>query len=126
MTIEKAIFQVDELKPNQVAKAQKLEWLSQLDRRVFKEIFSTHEPDADTPQAFSGYTQDTPPDTELLVKPPYDDVYVYFLQMHIDLVNLEYDKYNNSLLLFNNAWGQFARAYHREHRFKDAPGALKF
>ncbi len=126
MTIENAIFQADELKPNQVAKAQKLEWLSQLDRRVFKEVFSTHAPDADTPRAFGGYTQDTPPDTELLAKPPYDDIYLSFLQMQIDLVNLEYDKYNNSLLLFNNAWGQFARAYHREHRFKPEANALKF
>ncbi len=126
MTIENAIFQVDELKPNQVAKAQKIAWLSQLDRRVFKEVFFTHEPDADTPQAFGGYTQDTPPDTELLAKPPDDDIYLSFLQMQIDLVNLEYDKYNNSLLLFNNAWGQFARAYHREHRFKPEANALKF
>ena len=126
MTIEKAIFQADELKPNQVAKAQKIEWLSHLDRRIFREILCAHEPDADTPKAFGGYTQDTPPDTELLAKPPYDDVYPYFLQMHIDLVNLEYDKYNNSLLLFSDAWGQFARAYHREHRFKPEANALKF
>ena len=126
MTMEKAIFQADELKPNQVARALKIEWLSHLDRRVFKEVFSTHEPDAETPKAFDGYTQDTPPDTELLVKPPYDDVYLYFLAMQIDLANLEYDKYNNNLLLFSEAWGQFTRAYHREHRFKAASCALKF
>ena len=126
MTIENAIFQADELKPNQVAKAQKITWLSHLDRRIFREVISVHEPDADTPQAFGGYTQDTPPDTELVVKPPYDDIYPYFLQMQIDLVNLEYDKYNNSLLLFSNAWGQFARAYHREHRFRPEANTLKF
>ena len=126
MTIEKAIFQVDELKPNQVAKAQKIAWLSHLDRRVFTEVFSTHEPGADTPTAFSGYTQDTPPDTELLAKPPYDDLYPHFLAIQVDLTNLEYDKYNNDLLLFNSAWGQFARAYHREHRFKQSANALKF
>ena len=126
MTIEQAIFQADELKPNQVAKAQKITWLSQLDRRIFKEVISAHEPDADTPKTFAGYTQDTPPDTELLAKAPYDDLYPCFLQMHIDLVNLEYDKYNNSLLLFSSAWGQLARAYHREHRFKQEANSLKF
>ena len=126
MTIEKAIFQVDELKPNQVAKAQKIEWLSHLDRRVFKEVFSTHEPGADTPDTFAGYSQDTASDTELLAKAPYDDIYPYFLAMQVDLTNLEYDQYNNNLLLFTSAWGQFARAYHREHRFKAASCTLKF
>ena len=126
MTIEQAIFQADELKPNQVAKAQKIVWLNHLDRRIFREVISAHEPDADTPMAFGGYGQDTPPDTVLLAKPPYDDLYPYFLQMNIDLVNLEYDKYNNSMLLFSDAWGQFARAYHREHRFKREASALKF
>ena len=57
MTIEQAIFQADELKPNQVAKAQKIIWLSQLDRRIFKEVISAHEPDADTPKTFAGYTR---------------------------------------------------------------------
>ncbi|MBR5110207.1 MAG: hypothetical protein IK099_08425 [Clostridia bacterium] len=126
MTIEKAIFQADELKPNQVAKAQKIDWLSHLDRRVFKEVISAHVPDGNTPQAFTPYDQDTPADTELLAKAPYDDIYPYFLSMQIDLANLEYDKYNNSMLLFTDAFGQFARAYHREHRFKQEANALKF
>ncbi|MBQ7656312.1 MAG: hypothetical protein IJI53_13945 [Clostridia bacterium] len=126
MTLEKAIFQVDELKPNQVSRAQKIEWLSHLDRRVFKEVISAHEPDAQTPSAFTPYNQDTPPDTELLALPPYDDIYPAFLSMQIDLTNLEYDKYNNSLLLFTSAWGQFARAYHREHRFRQDARTLKF
>ena len=126
MTMEKAIFQADELKPNQVARALKIEWLSHLDRRVFKEVFSTHEPDAETPKAFDGYTQDTPPDTELLVKPPYDDVYLYFLAMQIDLANLEYDKYNNSVQLYGNALGQYKRWYHRTHRPLAQPEKHRF
>ena len=126
MTLENAIFQVDELKPNQAAKAQKIEWLSHLDRRVFKEIFFAHEPGPDTPGAFTPYGQDTPADTELLVKAPYDDIYLYYLSMQIDLANQEYDRYNNSLLLFTDAFGQFARAYHREHRFRQEANKLKF
>ncbi len=126
MTLEKAIFQADELKPNQVSRAQKIEWLSHLDRRVFKEILSAHAPGEETPRAFSAYTQETPPDTVLLAREPYDDIYLYYLEMQIDLNNLEYDKYNNSLLLFTNAWGQFARAYHREHAPLSGKAALRF
>lgn len=126
MTIENAIFQADGLKPNQIPRAQKIEWLSSLDKRVFREIIQQHEPEMDTPESFSGYSQETPPDTELLARQPYDDLYPYFLQMHIDLAHEEYDKYNNSMLLFSTAWGQFARAYHREHRFRTKPGGLRF
>lgn len=126
MTIEQAIFQADELKPNQIPRAEKISWLSHLDKRIFREIIQQHDPDPAYPDAFSGYTQDTPPDTELLAKAPYDELYLYCLQMRADLVNQEYDKYNNDLLLFSAAWGAFARAYHREHRFRLTPPWLRF
>ena len=107
---------VDDLKPNQIEQARKIEWLSRLDHRIFDELICTHKGDKDTPENFTGYDQATDPDTVLLAKAPYDEMYRYYLEMHIDLVNLEYDKYNNSAVQFNEAWGQFARKYHREHR----------
>ena len=42
MTIDEAIFLVDELKPNQIEKARKIEWLSRLDERLFREVICTH------------------------------------------------------------------------------------
>jgi hypothetical protein len=93
---------------------------------IFREIIQQHDPDPAYPDTFSGYTQDTPPDTQLLAKAPYDELYLYCLQMRADLVNQEYDKYNNDLLLFSAAWGAFARAYHREHRFRLTPPWLRF
>ena len=116
MTLGEAIFLVDELKPNQVETARKIEWLSWLDQRVFVEIICTHQGDENTPENFTGYSQDTDQDTVLLIPAPYDEVYRFYLEMEIDRVNLENDKYNDDALLFNNAWGQFARKYHREHR----------
>lgn len=115
MTIDEAIFQVDSLKPNQIERAQKISWLSQLDSRIFHEIMGAHVKDASVPEDFPGYHQDTAPDTVLLAKAPYEEMYRFFLEMQIDLTNLEYDKFNNSAMLFENAWGQYARAYHREH-----------
>lgn len=116
MTIDQALHTVDELKPNQVPRAQKIQWLNQVDGRVFAFLFQTHCPDEHTPEAFAPYTQDSPPDTELLVRPPYDEMYRFYLEMQIDLANLELEKYNNSAALYANAWSQFARAYHRAHR----------
>lgn len=119
MKIREAIALVNELKPNQVNDERKLEWLSRLDQRVYREIMRRHVPDEETPAQFSGYDMGTDQDTELLVKAPFDEIYRFYLEMQIDLVNLELDKYNNSMMLYNNAWGQYARAYHRTHRPMD-------
>ena len=45
MTIEQAIFLVDELKPNQIEKERKIEWLSRLDQRLYNEAVLTHWPE---------------------------------------------------------------------------------
>ena len=115
MTIEQAIFLVDELKPNQIEKARKIEWLAHLDGRIYQEVICCHE-GKESAAVFIPYTQETPPDTELLVKAPFDELYRFYLEMHIDLANQEYDKYNNSAQLYANALSQYKRWYHREHR----------
>ena len=120
MTLEKAIFLADELKPNQIERARKIEWLCRLDQMIFHDLAERHEADEDTPQVCPAYTQATPPDTELLAKAPYDEIYRFYLEMHIDLANQEYGKYNNSAMLFANTWGRLARDYHRQHRPKGA------
>ena len=116
MTIEKAIFLVDELKPNQIEKERKIEWLSRLDERLFEEVIRTHEPGPGPLPVFAPYTQETDGDTELLAPAPYDELYRFYLEMHIDLANLEYDKYNNSAMLYATSRGQLYRMWHREHR----------
>lgn len=116
MNIRDVLDQVDTLKPNQFDEAQKIYWLSQLDRRVYLDVIETHEKDADTPRSFAGYAPDTDQDTELLVKEPFSDIYRWYLEAMIDLGNGEQGKYQNSMLLFNTAWADFARDYHRKHR----------
>lgn len=118
MTIDQAIHTVDELKPNQIERARKIDWLEKLDRRIYHDLMCTHERgnEGEAPERFGGYGQDTDPDTVLLAPPPYDEIYRFYLEMHIDLVNQEYDKYNNSAILYANAWGQLARMWNREHR----------
>ncbi len=118
MTIDQAIHTADELKPNQIERARKIEWVNKLDQRIYRELMGSHgrKSAEEVPDRFDGYDQDTDPDTVLLAPAPYDEVYRFYLEMHIDLVNQEYDKYNNSAQLYANAWGELARMWHREHR----------
>ncbi len=118
MTIDQALHTVDELHPNQLERARKVAWLSQLDKRVYREVLCRHHMNRgeEIPERFDGYDQHTDPDTELLIREPYDEVYRFYLEMHIDLANQEFDRYNNSMALYSEKYGEFARAYHRTHR----------
>ena len=116
MKIAALIAKVDRLKPNQVAAADKLAWLSDLDTLIFTTIISTHEADDDTPETFSGYDESTDKDaTELLAAAPYDEVYTHYLYMQIDLVNMELSKYNNDAVLYNSSMNKYAAFYNRTH-----------
>ena len=116
----------DELKPNQIERARKIEWLSRLDGLIYREIILRHARKDTEMTACPHYDQATPPDTELLAKAPYDEIYRFYLETHIDLANQEYGKYNNSAALFSAAWGRMARAYHREHEPAEKGASLKF
>lgn len=116
MTIATLLAKVDRLKPNQVAEADKIAWLSDCDTYIFKSIIQTHEPEETTPETFAGYDSETDKATTvLLAETPYDELYVYWLYMQIDLANMELNKYNNDVTLYNSAIDKYAAFYNRTH-----------
>lgn len=110
MTIIEAISNIDALKTNAYTQSDKVKWLSRLDWRVKREIIDTHEGES---VSFTGYDDDTDLDTVLLVPAPYDEVYLLWLEAQIDYTNGEYDKYNNSITMFNTAYSDYERYYNR-------------
>ena len=113
MTLLEAINRIDVLKPNGYSQAEKIQWLSNLDGIVKREIIDTHEGGEGV--TFNGYTEETSLTTELLVPAPYDDVYLRYLEMQIDYANGEYGKYNNSMAMYDTAYSTFQRYYNRTH-----------
>ena len=113
MTIIEAIQKVDAMKPNGYSELEKVAWLSKLDGAIKKEIIDTHEDGENI--VFDGYNENTPTDTELLVKAPYDDIYLYWLESRIDYYNGEYGRYNNSVTTYNAAYAAYERFYNRAH-----------
>ena len=114
MTIAEVIAKVDALKPNTYTMEDKVDWLSTLDSRVKAKIFDAHV-SRDPFFFFEGYDSSTDPETELLVHAPYDEMYLRWLEAQIDYHNGEYDRYNNSIMLFNNAYEDFKKHYTRTH-----------
>ena len=113
MTINEAIYRIDSLKPNGYSMPEKVKWLSTLDGIIKEAIIDTHEDyEAVT---FNGYDENTSMTTMLLVPAPYDDIYLRWLEAQIDYANNEYDKYNNSITVYNAVFSNFERYYNRTH-----------
>lgn len=126
MTIQQAIDLVDDLKPNQIEKVRKIEWLSNLDEWIWREIMCRREKRPDTPDAFTPYTLETDGDTELLIQPPFDDTYRFWLETQIDLVNEDFDLYLNSNVMCQAALGRFTRYWYRNHPMKQPERSSHF
>ena len=116
MTILEAVHKIDTVKPNSYTQPEKIKWLSTLDGIIKSEIIDTHEDGENV--VYEGYDDDSNLDTELLAPPPYDDLYIRWLEARIDYANGEYAKYNNSMIAYNDAYSLFANYYNRHHRPK--------
>ena len=113
MTIAEVISKVDSLKPNTYTPEDKVEWLSSLDARVKTQIIDAHE--STEPVDFHGYDSLLDQNTELLVPAPYDEMYLRWLEAQIDYHNSDDDRYNNAIILFNNAYEGYKKHYTRTH-----------
>ena len=113
MTLMEALFRIDEVKPNSYSPEEKTHWLTTLDGIIKSEIIDTHEGGEDV--VFSGYDPNSDLNTALLVPPPYDDIYIRWLETQIDYANGEYGKYNNSMAMYNTAYTAYANHYNRTH-----------
>lgn len=101
MTLKECIEYVDLIKPNAFDEATKTRWVNELEGRVQTEVFLFG------PDNITTYTWDQNQDTELFVKPPYEDIYYEYLQARIDYANGEYDKYENTMAMFEAKWIDF-------------------
>lgn len=113
MTIAEVISKVDALMPNNYTPEDKIGWLSSLDARVKTQIIDTHK--HNEPIFFYGYDSLLDQETELLVPAPYDEMYLRWLEAQIHYHNSEDERYNNAIMLFNNAYEGYKKHYTRTH-----------
>lgn len=102
-TIRKIIERVDENKPNSFSTETKVMWLAQLDGKITSDVFLMDV--AEVRQL--NYDPVTDLDAQLLVRFPHDDIYYYWLCAKIDAENGEYDKYQNTMQLYNASYNNF-------------------
>ena len=113
MKIIEVIDRIDGLKHNTYTQSDKIAWLSRLDSMVKRLIIDTHEGGEDV--VFTGYNDNTDIMTELLVPAPFDEMYLRWLEAQIDYANGEYEKYNNSILMYQTVYDGYNNYYNRNH-----------
>lgn len=112
MTANEAITKADTLRPNQIPKATKTEWIRQLEQTVYNEIYKTHDT---TDIEFTDMDSETFADDKLFVPAPYNEIYMQYLCVKIDYCNAEYERYNNDTATFTALYNSYATHYNREH-----------
>ena len=113
MKIIEAIQKIDGLKFNTFDQDLKVGWLSELDSKVKTQVIDAHEGGENV--AFAGYDGDTDMHTQLLIGPPFESVYLRWMEAQIDYWNGEIDKYNISITMFNTEFEAYENWYNRTH-----------
>lgn len=116
MTLREIIERVDRLKPNQYEEADKVAWVNELEGKLIEEVFGRAvDSDVYVPTDFDGYEWNMDADKVLLVPNQFCDIYVKYLFAQIDFHNAEYTRYNNSTMMFNTVYDEFAAYWRRNH-----------
>lgn len=106
MTIQDVIGRVDVIAPNQYTDEQKLQWLSDFDGKVWRELLVTHERADGTPESYEEHEDAS---EEMLIPAPWaTDIYTYYLLSRIAEANAEIQKYNLYATMLNTVYDEYA------------------
>lgn len=105
VTIKEIIERVDEVKPNAYSEKAKLRWIAELEGLLAADVFLM------SPEEIQQVQYSHPEDlnTKVLVDFPHDSIYDYWLMAKIDFMNGEYEKYENTMQIYNAAYQNFVR-----------------
>lgn len=101
--IKEVIERVDGIKPNAFTEDQKVAWLALLEGKLAADVFLMSIDDIRKLK----YRFPEDMETELMVSFPHEDIYEHWLEAQIDYANGEYDKYQNSMALYNASYESF-------------------
>ncbi len=108
-TLKQIIEEVDTIKPNAFSPEQKVAWLNSLEGRIQTDIWLRFS------REMAPYDWKIDQNTQVLIEPPHDDIYGVWLQAQIDFANGEYDKYQNTMAVYNALWGDYLRYFARTY-----------
>ena len=114
MTVEKIIFTIDEVRPNNVDKNTKILWLDILEKKIAEHMSRYSENKI--------LTTPLSQNSETLLENEYMYMYVYYGVAMIDLENQDISMYNNSSTYFNDMFENWQKKWRREHTPQKSKG----
>lgn len=113
MRVKDVIDYIGEIKPHSYSEKTLTQWISECEGMVQNHILLW----APVEQFSYAWPEDA--ETVLLVDPPYDKLYPAYLSAQIDYANGEYNKYHNSMQMFNSHYSEFMRWFATAYRPAD-------
>lgn len=116
MTVQEVLTEVEELKPHQYDDSLLIRWLNDVEQRIYTQILSNYVYE----EELEPYVPLTENDVEreLCIKEMYTDVYKLYLFAMIDFYNNETARYQNSYVMYNMTYQDFANYWNRTHKHK--------
>lgn len=113
MTIREAIAYADAIQDNEFEEAIKCRWLSECEARIWRGVMLRD------PMEYDDYEWQYDADRELMMPPPYDELYQLYLSAKIYLAYREVQNYQNAMAAFNKLFDQtviwYAKTYDPAH-----------
>ena len=118
MTVKDLLADIDLKNPNDVQESVKRAWILTQEKLLLDEVLHTHvlsSEEAETAEALAdlGTLDD---DYEPLAQPPYQDLYIHYVNAQIALANVDTVAYENFQTLYNNALLTYKNWFNRTHR----------
>ena len=108
MKIREVITQVDDLYANAFSEEDKIQWLKKIEEKIYKEIVLTHNHTVE----MTDFDDDN---NELIAPAPYDSLYINYIIAKIHQYTNETVRYNNSMIIFNQEYQEFANYWNRKY-----------
>ena len=109
-SINEVLERVGRSRPDAVDDREKAQWLIELDGQLYRTLTSADDPDKTPPAAFP---EDG--DKALLVPAPWDRIYDLYVMAMVEFEMRDYEEYQNTYALFNQAMTDFRAFWRREH-----------
>lgn len=114
MRIREVLAEIDVMRPNAYTDGEKIALLNTIEGRIYHEILSKA---AEFEGEFQPFREGEE-ERELAAPVPFTDIYGFFLAARIDFANGDSGRYNDTMVLFNQAWDDYAAWYRENHRPK--------
>ena len=113
MKIKDVIAYVDAIKPNAFPDEVKVQWINEVEGFIQTDVMLLDILDV------IQYRSPDDHDTELLVKPPHAKIYYAYLTAMVDFANGEYNKYSNTMMMYNEFISEYMIWYADHYRPAD-------